>query len=1803
MSTIEERVVAMNFKGDQFLAGIDKSLQKLQDFNNKLKLTEGAKSFDNLSASAQRMRNPLNVIADGVQHISDKFKTMGIVGVTALSTVTSQAVSAGERLVKSLTIQPILDGFREYETNLNSIQTILANTQAAGTKLSDVTAALDELNHYSDQTIYNFSEMAKNIGTFTAAGVALKPAVSAIKGIANLAALSGSNSEQAAGAMYQLSQAISAGRVSLQDWNSVVNAGMGGTVFQRALALTAEKMGTLEKGAVKLTGKMKNVTIAGQSFRESITAKPGEESWLTSEVLTKTLAQFTGDLTDAQLAAEGFNKAEIKAIQAQARMAKAAATEVKTLSQLLNTVKESVGSGWAQTWKIVFGDFEQAKKLFTGINNVIGEWVQSSADARNKVLDDWAKLGGRTAIINAIGNSFKALVAIVKPIRDAFREVFPPATGKQLADISKTIENFTKNLTIGGTTANKIKRVFAGFFSVIGIGWDILKQVAITLGRLVGIAFDGGGGFLDFAAKVGDFLVKLRQAIKDGKGLENFFKGLGDILAVPLKLLKIVGNALAKIFEDVDGTKAIEAVDTLSQKLEPLGHIGEFIAKTWLKANGVIANVSAKLFEFGNWVAEKFAPVSEQIANAFQGLNFEDVTRGLNTGMFAGLLLMFKQFFGGKGGGGFLDNINEAIEGLTSTLKTMQAALVASAILQIAVAIGVLAVSLNILSKIDTAGLTRGTVAMASLFAQLSGAVILLNNMTTFKGAAKLPFIAGSMILLGSAIYILATAMQKLSTLDWESLGKGLTGVTVLLAELVVVANLMPKGASFVLAATSMVIMAAAIRVLSGAVQTLGGMSWEDMARGLVGVGILMAALVAFANTTSINVRGFVSGVVVLLLAKAIESLAESLKKVAELGWAEMARGLAATAAGLGIIAGALKLLPPSTLLSAAAIFVVAASLGMIGDALKSFAQMSWSEFGKSMAVLASSLLIIAAALAGMEAGLPGAAALIVTAGALTILVDVLADMAKMSWSEFGKSMAVLGASLLIIAVGLAAMEAALPGAAALIVAAGALAIIAPVLVVLGNLSWESILKGLAALAGLFVVLGVAAAVLTPVIPSIMGLAISIAAIGVAMLAAGAGIALFGVGVLALSVGLAAIATAGVGAATAIVGMIAVLLGGVPTIIKLVGAIVVGLLDLIIELAPKIGQAFLAILLTLIEIVKVSSPKIIDLILQLLSNLVDALVKYAPHIQDAGITLLVALLNGLADRIDEVIDAGVNLIVAYLKGIAQNVHKVADAATDIVVAFIEEVGKNAVKIADAGMKMIVNFVNGLADSIRNNTEAMRKAGANLALAIIDGMTGGLASGIGRVVDKAKELAKSALNSAKDVLGIHSPSKEFERIGKFVVEGFVQGLDGGKSDIDNAFETLRDELSYAIQQSSQDVADLTAKLKKLTSARHKDKKAIAATKAALAQAKKELAAEKAAYEQVTKALKDKQTQLGQLADQQDQIAEKLYNANQVLADAIRTRDDYNKAIKDQFDDLPDVAGEDTTLASYVEDLRQQIAKTQEFATAIQKLRDLGLNDELYKDLLSKGPASLPFINDVLAAGQEGVDALNNLTGQLDGVAVDLGNTASSELYQAGVDMAQGLVDGLKSQYDEIEKQMDALAESMIAAIKKALGIKSPSKEFKSVGEFSVDGLIQGLTSAIPEIEKTSAELGKKTIDSLRESLSEVPAILDDMDMQPTIRPVLDLSDVKRGFGSIGSMTPSSRISVGTSYSSAKDASAGYNTNKMTEWTSAEGNNTQLNYTQNNYSPKAISPADTYRQTKNQLSVTKGVLARANTGGSP
>lgn len=521
--SIDERVVRMEFENQNFEANAKATMSTIDKLKEKLNFKGAAKGVQEIDNAAKKIN--LNPLASSVDVIAKRFTNLGIVGVTALQNITNQALNAAKNLVNQFTLAPIMSGFREYETQIGAVQTILANTSMQGTTINQVSAALDELNTYADKTIYNFTEMTRNIGTFTAAGVELQTSVEAIKGIANLAAMSGSTSNQASTAMYQLSQALAAGRVSLQDWNSVVNAGMGGKVFQEALMRTAEVMGIAVDRSV--------------SFRESISTTGGKASWLTSDVLLQTLRQFTGDMTDAELAAQGFTEAQIEAIQAQAKTANEAATQVKTLTQLMDTTNEAVTSGWTQTWEILFGDFEEAKYLFTDISNAIGTVVGEMSDARNNLLSGGLSSGWKQFLNEGISNADD----FIESIRNVSEEY--GVSEDQLDSYIEKHGSFEQSLKEGWLNADMLAAAVSDYSDRLqGMSAEELKAAGYTeKHRLQTLE-------LNEAIQAGTVdLEKFTMMMARDSGRENIIEGLRKAFESLLTILTPVKNAFEDVFE------------------------------------------------------------------------------------------------------------------------------------------------------------------------------------------------------------------------------------------------------------------------------------------------------------------------------------------------------------------------------------------------------------------------------------------------------------------------------------------------------------------------------------------------------------------------------------------------------------------------------------------------------------------------------------------------------------------------------------------------------------------------------------------------------------------------------------------------------------------------------------------------------------------------------------------------------------------------------------------------------------------------------------------------------------------------------------------------------------------------------------------------------------------------------------------------------------------------------------------------------------------------------------------------------
>jgi tape measure domain-containing protein len=1336
MASVDERIVAMKFDNTQFDPNAQKSISILDRLKAALNFGGSGAGLDQVQASANRFS--LAGLEGKVTGVSGKFLAMSTVAVAALGTIVSKAVSAGANVANAFTFAPVMDGFREYETKIGSIQTILANTARAGTKLPEVNKALSDLNTYADKTIYNFGEMTKNIGLFTNAGLGVTESASMIKGFSNAAAASGTTSQGAASAAYQLSQALSTGTIRLMDWRSLSNVGMGNKNMQTDLITLADSMGVLEKAGV-------SAKEVGQDFQGSL-----EKKWLSADVMSKYLQIMAGDMDDAKMKSLGLNDAQIKLFKDSQKDAEDAATKVRTFTQLVGTVKEAVGSGWASTAEILIGNFDEATDLFTDINNVVGKMVGNYTDARNKLLTGWVKMGGRSDIIQALSNIFHAAVAIIKPIHDAFKEIFPPTTAKQLKEMSQAFEDFTKRLIVGKDTAENIKRTFAGLFAIFSIGWELIKALATVIGELFGNM--DGSGLLEFTGGIGDWLVSLDAAIKKGDVFLTFFESLMSALSPVGVALKVIAGAFLAFFGNL-ANNPLEAVQQylgrLSDRLSPLGGLADVVSKAWgglINVFGKLGDIMAPLIGV---ISAAFNGLFDAIANALATGDFSGVTDALNTGLFAVLVLAIKNFL--KGGinidldGGLISSIKETFGGLTDVLSAMQAQIQSKTLMQIAIAVAILTASIIALSLIDSAKLQKAMVGIAAGFGILLGAMATMSQISTVFGAAKMVALAAAMTIMAVAILILSAAVAVMSGMSWEELAKGLGGVAVMLALVV------------------------------GVSQTLGGSSAKIMAAGLA----------------------------MIPLAIGLKILASVVKDFAEMSWEELAKGMGALAVGLGIIVGAINLMPKD-MSGMASLILVAVAIKVLVSAMKDVAELSWQDLGKAMAALAVGLALIAGGLYLMTAALPGAAALIVAAAAFAIITPALVAFGDMSWESIGKAMTVLAGTLLILAVGLTAMILALPGAAALVVAAGALAIIAPVLMLLGSMSWESILKGLTALAGVFAVLGLSALILLPVIPLIVILA-------GALIILGAGVALIGGGLLAIATAFTIFVAAGTAGLSVLGAMIALIPALATSLALGIGAFVAALAGQ----ATVITAALVLLIGTALDGLITLIPKAAQVFGALIDAGINIIIGKGGQIVAAGgrlITLLLAYMLGRAAVFGAV---GAQIIANFINGVASRIGNVVNAAVNLMTRFMDAIGQAAPRLTKSGVDMILALVNGIANGIRSRQGEMRSAGRNIGDAIVGGLTAGISGAAGGAIRAAINVAKGALNAAKAALGIHSPSREFYAVGNFSVLGMKNAfVDGTRTVARAAANTATGALS-AVAKKMDGMADLAPTLSNMS----------------------------------------------------------------------------------------------------------------------------------------------------------------------------------------------------------------------------------------------------------------------------------------------------------------------------------------------------------------------------------------------------
>lgn len=1757
---IDEKIVVMKMDNQDLVtkaADTTSLLGKLKDSLNKIpgvNLGKTATEMSNIRTEADRTN--LNRLAESVQMVSSRFTTMGIVGVTALTNIVNRAVDAGLAITKSLTFDQVSSGFQEYELKMKSIGTMLANTEWAGSTLTDVKKTLGELNDYADKTIYSFGEMTSSIGRFTAAGVTLEDSAIAIKGLGNLAAVSGSTSEQLNTAMYQASQALASGRLTLEDWNSMVNAGMAGKKTQDALIETAKAMG-------------KNIDLS-DGFRSSI-----QDGWLTSEVFLETLKKFGAD--------ESMTKA---------------ATSVRTFSGMMDSLKEGIGSGWAETFEHIFGDFEEATVFWTDMSNAVSGWFAKSTEARNNLVKGIADGGGFMNIFDGLQNAIKPVMQVFEAIGNGFDRAFPPKSAAQIVTLTKAFKDFTAGLKIGKGTMGQLTTIFQGAFSVLSTVLIIATQLGKAFLNLIP---DGaGGGVLNFLEKIARMAIEFNKSVKEGNGLTKTIELLGKGF-----------GALGNFLKDV------------------VGNTGAFVS-------GLIGSIGPAL----NWLKEKLAPVGEWFKDAFSDMGGDDL---LGAGTLAGVITAIT-LFGSKlfsifdSLGEIGENFGEMLEGVKDSVQAFAMGIKIANLVLIAGALTMLAISLKLMEGIKTEDLTKGITALAvSLGVMMAGMAVIskFNIVGGLKASVTL-------VAMATAVTIMAVALRSISDLNPDELKQGIMGlagiVGTLAAAIVVISKL---GGKIGAGSVQLIALAGAVSILANAVGKLAEIEVGDLKTSIIALGVIFAEIAIFMKVVNGVKLGPGSAVGLLGMAAAIQLMVGAIGQIGRIDKEALIQGLITIAALLAQIAiFSMVAGGPQMMLAGAGIVMIAGALMLLIPSVQTLGAMSWEELVKGLGGMAIALGAVAAAGILASGAIGGAIAIGIMAASLNLLVGPIQALANLTWGELIKSLVALAAGLGLIA--------------------GAAILLAPVTPAIAALGASIALFGIAALAagagialfgtGLATLATLTAASVAAIV-SALGLLLK----GLAELIPAVVKFVVDLGI-ALAQGLRDLIPPVVDTILFLITeLLRVITEHLPRFLELGVQIIVQLLEGIGQYVPVLVDACMQAIIDVINgmanAVQQYGPELISAVFNLLGEIILLVVE-------AGIQTVNALFGwipGVEKATSEIGKAAEEYIrqnfgaekVGKEKGqeFIKSLEATKPGAKASGVAIGEGV-KEGVKTADllsAGKLAGSNFAAGISQS----APSVRTAAAGIASAADQAIkqrmgiqspaketiksgewTGeGYAKGITNKKEKVKKSAKNVasaaakefnkrmdaaeykfkmgtINANQYVAEIEKIKKAYAKYPELVQKADLEIQKIRKKSSDDQMKSLENQYKLGQITSEKYIAELKKmeaayakqplevqkiqlKIQKVEEEAAKKreelrKKELDKSKEFISERKyyneMSLAAELAAWERVQKKFEAGTSQRkeadrevyrlkneinSKLISMNEEYTEKIDELQKKEADGIKAlNDEYDNALKDRSNSLANFVGifDEVTVnaeisgAQLLSNLKGQLATFQQWTANIQSLASRGVDSSLLETLREMGPkaageiAALNTLTDTQLAEysdiwkQKNELAKTEAMGQLEKMREDTnvkianlrtdtakqldiyktewlkrikeiktGTTGefvslTSDMNVIALNAMDGLKKGLEAKRPEVLELANQIASEIAAAMAAALETASPSKVTTRIGGWAGDGLVVGLDSRVKDVRKSARNLAVTAKDSINEFIQglEIP----DMDNTVHIQAVID-----------------------------------------------------------------------------------------------
>ena len=1308
-STIDRKVVEMRFDNSDFEKNVSITLNSLKRLQNSLNMTESCKSLKSLESTVNGI--DVSGLNGAISTIESRFSNLGIIGMTVIQNLTNTAINSAKKVLSTV-VSAIKQGGITRATNIENAKFQLAGLGIAWKDISE------DIDYGVKDTAYSMDAAAKAASSLVASGVQLGDSMkTSLRGISGVAAMTNSSYEEISSIFTTVA---GQGKLMTMQLRQLEMRGLN------AAAILGQQLGKTE---AEIREMVTEGTMDFATFSKAMDDAFGAHAKDANKTLNGTLSNVKSAL--ARIGAE-FVQPIIENEGPLVQM-------LNALRVKINEVKDAI---------IPF-----AKDTTTAINNLFINITKKIEDAD---LTNYFKIFNN--VVDILKNTLSGLYNILKIIGGTFKEVFPESASNSILAFTDKLKSFTSNIEISKDTTEKMKNTFRGFFSLLDIGKQLLKNLEKPLSVVLKIGGSLGRVFLTVTSSLGAWITKIDQAIEK----VGFFKSIFSSF-------------------DADTSGFDKFINNVSDKISPLELLFLGLSKVIQGVSFAISKISVVIGKAADVVIKIFSNLFSGLKEAMGGSNASEAIKLVNSGFLAVVLYKLKDLIGTLTASinnlkPFGETVRNTINTLKGSLFELQKNLKINSLKKIATAVLDLAVATLILSSIDDKKLATSLGGVTGLLIEMMMAMKAMDKISG-KGAKEAYCIANIITSMAESILILSIAVKVLASVPFGRMMGALLGVTILLGELVGIAFIFSKfESSFRKAATSMILMAVAINLLVKPVTKLASLDFLAMMQGLLGVTILLDEMVGVAFIFSKFESSFRKAATsMILMAVAIKTLISPVVTLASLDFLAMMQGLLGVTILLDEMVGVAFIFSKfesSFRKAATSMILMAVAIKTLISPVVTLASLDFLAMMQGLLGVTILIGVLVGASALMSKVAPmmivGSAGLLLMSVAMLALIPTLKTLESMSGGDLAKVIAGIGFLLLTLAGGLTAMIVALPGAAALMVAAKALLVLTGVLTVLAAIPFLDLLKALGMMATTFLTISVVGAICGVLSPLLIAFGIALMTVSVACGIAAAAMTLLSV--------------AGVAGIASLTSMISALVNLIPMVCEQIAIGLVSLVKTIAENSLIIADSVMQLLLGLLTKLDEYLPQMIEKILSMLLKILEGIRDYIGPITETAIQIIINFLAAVSKKLPDVIDSAFKLVISFINGLADAIRNNA-----------EDIRKAAINLITAFFDAILTFIIG-----KDGVEKFKNIGKN----IIDGLKNGIKKSLSKIKDIAKDIGSSLLNGVKSFLGIKSPSREFMKIGMYSDEGLAGGLkkyagavvDAAKNVASGAIHTIDNGLS-------------------------------------------------------------------------------------------------------------------------------------------------------------------------------------------------------------------------------------------------------------------------------------------------------------------------------------------------------------------------------------------------------------------------